>query len=77
MGKICPAILILVPYPLLLAKAAVRSKMVVLLLFIKCLSLLTLFVGLSVRSLFFFAVLCVLSSFAIISLEKREQASRL
>ena len=43
--------------------AAVRSKAVVLLLFIHCLLLLPLFVGFCVGSLFFCAVLCVLSSF--------------
>ena len=42
------------------------------LLFIDCLLLLPLFLGFSAGSLFCFAVLCVLSSFAIISLGKRE-----
>ena len=45
---------------------------VVLMLFIHCLLLLPLFCGFCVRFLFCFAVLCVLSSFAIISLGKRE-----
>ena len=49
-----------------MASAAVRSMAVVLLLFIHCLLLLPLFVGVSVRSLFCFALLCVFSCFAII-----------
>ena len=53
--------------------AAVPSKAVILLLFIQCLLLLPLFVGvISVSSLLCFAVFCVLSSFAIISMGKRE-----
>ena len=43
-----------------------------LLLLIHCLLLLPLFVAFHVRFLFWFAVLCVLSSFVIISLGKRE-----
>ena len=53
-----------------MALAAVRSKAVVLLLFIHCLLLLP--QQFSVRSLYCFAVPCVLSSFTIISLGKRE-----
>ena len=49
-----------------MVSAAVCSVVVVLLLFIHCLLLLPLFVGTC------FAVLCVLSSFAIISLGKIE-----
>ena len=51
-----------------------HSKAMVLLLFIHCLLLLPLFVVIFIRSLFFFyyAVLCVLSSFVIISVGKRE-----
>ena len=52
--------------------AAVRSKAVVLLLFIPCLLFLPLFVGFCVGSLFSCSVLCVLSSFAITQLGKRE-----
>ena len=53
------------PPPPPVASAAVCS---VLLLFIYCVLLLPLFVVLSVRYLFCFAVLCVLSGFAVISL---------
>ena len=50
-----------------------HSKAMVLLLFIHCLLLLPLFVVIFIRSLFFYyAVLCVLSSFVIISVGKRE-----
>ena len=56
-----------------MASATVRSKAVVLLLFIRCLLLPHCFSGFSVRSLFCFAVVCtVFSSFAIISLGMRE-----
>ena len=51
-----------------MASAAVRSKAPVLLLFIHCLLLLPLLV----RSSFCFAVLCVLSTFEIVTLGKRE-----
>ena len=44
----------------------------ILLLFIHKLLLLPLFWGLSVRSLFCFAVLCVLSNFTILPMGKRE-----
>ena len=54
-----------------MASAAVCSKEVGLLLFIYCCCSHCLW-GLSVRSLFCLTVLCVLSSFAIISLGKRE-----
>ena len=57
------------------AEAIVGSKAVVLLLFIHCLLLLPLFVGGGggcVSCLFCNALLCVLSSFQIISLRKRE-----
>ena len=53
-----------------MVSTAVRSKAVVMPLFIQCLLLLPLFVG--IKSLFCFAVRCVLSSFAIIPLGKRE-----
>ena len=49
-----------------MVSSAVRSKVVVLLLFIHSL------LGFSVSFLFCFAVLCVLSSFGIISQGKRE-----
>ena len=52
--------------------ASVHSKMGALMLFIHCLLLLPLFVDVCVRSLFCFAVLCCLSSFAIIPLGQRE-----
>ena len=52
----------------------VHSKAVVLLLLIHRLLLLPLFVGVCVRSLFCYAVFCVLPSFAMISLGKREKA---
>ena len=48
------------------AKAAVRSKVVVPLLSIYCLMFFPLFVGVLCLSLFSYALLCVLSSFAII-----------
>ena len=55
------------------ATFAVRSNVVALLQFIcMCLLLRPLFVGFNVRSLFCFAVLHVVSYFAIISLGKRE-----
>ena len=55
-----------------MAKAAVRSKAVVLLLFIRCLACFLLVVGALCLSLFGCALLCVLSSFAIILKRKRE-----
>ena len=61
--------------PTKVTSATVHSKAVVLLLFIPCLLFLPLLCGdLVFRSLFSFAVLCALSSFAIISLGKRELA---
>ena len=51
-----------------MASAAVHSKVVLLLLFINCLLLLTLFVGSRIRSLFCLVVLGIISSFVIISL---------
>ena len=54
------------------AKAAVRSKAVVLLLLIYCLMYFPLFVGALCLSLFCYALLCVHSSFAII-LKRRER----
>ena len=48
------------------ALATVRSKAVVLLLLIYCLMQFPLFVGIQCLSLFCYASLCVLSSFAII-----------
>ena len=53
-----------------MASGAVRSKAVVLSLFIHCLLSLPLLWGFSVRSLYCFAALCILSSFANISLGK-------
>ena len=55
-----------------MAKAAVRSKVVVLLLLIYCLMYFPLFVGVLCLSLFCYALLCVLSSFAIILKRKRK-----
>ena len=52
-----------------MVSAAIRSKVVVLLLLIHCLLLLSLFVGGCALSLFCYAVLSVLSSFAIILLK--------
>ena len=54
-----------------MALATVRSTALVI-LFINHLLLLPLLVWFSIRSLFCFAVLCVVSIFAIISLGKRE-----
>ena len=54
------------------SKAAVRSKAVVLLLFICCLVCFPLAVGVLCFSLFCCALLCVLSSFAIVLKRKRE-----
>ena len=55
-----------------MAKAAVCSKDVVLLLFIYCLMHFPLFVGLLCLPLFCYALLCVHSSFAIIWKRKRK-----
>ena len=55
-----------------MASAAVRSKATVLLLFNHYLFCSNCLCGFSVKSMFCFAVLCVLSTFAIISLGKRE-----
>ena len=55
-----------------MASTAVRSKAAVLLLFILRLLFLPLLVGNCVRSLFCYAVLSILSSFAIMSLGKRD-----
>ena len=52
--------------------ASVHSKAGALMLFIHCLLLLPLFVDVCARSLFCFAELCGLSSFAIIPLGQRE-----
>ena len=57
--------------------SAVEQVVALLLSFIHCLLFLPLSVGIRVRSLFCFAVLFVLSSFAIISLGKRGLASLL
>ena len=57
-----------------MAKAVVRSKAVVLLLLISCRLLLPL-CGFCVCSMFCCAVLCVLSSFAIIFMEKWDLAA--
>ena len=54
------------------AKAAVSSKVVVLLLLIRFLVCFPLIVGVLCLSLFFRALLCVLSSFAIFLKRKRE-----
>ena len=54
-----------------MAKAAVRSKVVVLLLLIYCLRYFPLFVGVLCLSLFCYALLCVHSSFANILKRKR------
>ena len=54
------------------AWAAVHSKAVVLLLFIYCLMCFPLFMGVLCLSLFWYALLCDLSSFAIILKRKRE-----
>ena len=56
-----------------LARAAVRSKPVVLLLLIYCFMYLPLFVGVLCWSLFWYALLYVHSSFVIILTRKREQ----
>ena len=56
----------------MVASACVRSKVVVLSLFIHCLLLLLLSVGFSIRYMFCFAEFSILSSFAIISLGNRE-----
>ena len=55
-----------------MAWAAVRSKVVVLLLLIYCLMYFALFVGVLCMSLFCYALLCVHSSFAIILKKKRK-----
>ena len=55
-----------------MAKAAVRSKVAVLLLLIRCLVFFPFIVGVLCLSLFCFVLLCVLSSFAIILKSKRE-----
>ena len=52
--------------------AAVRSKAVVLLLVIYCLMYFPLFVGVLCLSLFWYALICVHSSFAIIYLEEED-----
>ena len=57
---------------LLVTLAAVLSKAVVLLLLINCLVYFPLFMGALRLSLFWYALLCVLSSFAIILKRKRE-----
>ena len=54
------------------ALAVVRSKVVVLMLFMYCCMYFTLFVGVLCLPLFWYALLCVLSSFAIILKRKRE-----
>ena len=57
----------------LMASAAVHSKAVVQLLFVHCVLLLSLFVGVwYIGHLFYFAVYCGLSGFAIISQGKSE-----
>ena len=55
-----------------MAQAAVRSKAVVLLLFVYCLMHFPLFVGVLCLSLFCYALRCVHSSFAIILKRKRK-----
>ena len=55
-----------------MAKAAVRSKAVVLLLLISCLMYFPLFMGVLCLYLFCYALLCVHSSFAIILKRKRK-----
>ena len=55
-----------------MAKADFRSKWVVLLLLIKRLMYLPLFVDVLCWSLFWYALLCVLSSFAVITKRKNE-----
>ena len=55
-----------------MAKAAVRSKVMALLLLISCLLYLPLFVGILCLSLFCYALLCVHSRFAIILKRKRK-----
>ena len=60
----------LIPHPV--AKAALCSKAVVLLLLIYCLMYFLLFVGVLCLSLFCYALLCVHSSFAIILKRKRK-----
>ena len=57
-----------------MAKAAVRTKLVVLLLLICCLVIFPLVVGVLCLSLFCCILLCFLSSFAIILKRKREKA---
>ena len=54
------------------ASAAVHSKVVVLLLLISCLMYFSLFVGVLGLSLYWYALLCVLSSFATILERNRE-----
>ena len=54
-----------------MAKAVVRYKAVVLLLLIYCLMYFSSFVGVLCLSLFCYALLCVLSSFAIVLKRKR------
>ena len=56
----------------LVAQAAVRPEVVVLLLLIYGLMYFSLFVGVLCLSLFWYALLCILSSFAIILKRKRE-----
>ena len=56
----------------MVAWAAVHSKAVVLFLSIYCLMYFPLFVGVLCLSLFYVALLCVHSSFAIISKRKRK-----
>ena len=69
---LAPVYCILAPHPQV-AKTAVRSKAVVLLLLlIHCFMSLTLVVGVLCWSLFCYAFPCVLSSFAIILARKRE-----
>ena len=62
------------PPPTPVASAADRSKAVVLLLLIYCLLMLTLFVGVCVKSLFCYAVLCVCSLVLQSSSWERERA---
>ena len=60
-----------------MAQAAVRSKVVVLLLLIYFFIYLPLFVGFLCLSLFWYGLLCVLSSFAIVLTRKREMVALL
>ena len=55
--------------------AAVRSKVVVLLLYIYCLLFISLLWEFRVGSLFLCVLICVLSSFAIILLRKKKQVA--